>query len=229
MNIDIIIQMAKDHILKTGHHLPQLFVELDTQEMRILSCPDIVNSAENREKQHRFFTAGRILSEDNPGKDIAHIAFAVEAWVSATNKDQPRFFGRPSLDPSRKECLIVNTLNIVKKGDGKYVEQDCNFIELIRDESGKLIDLLPWKLEEGKAHSTLLTSFLAGFVSTQVSKEQKEGLVAKMMGPDATGEEVRGMSKEIFERKMRMVTIVSSDIPSKQGKTSYRKTKKRKK
>jgi hypothetical protein len=226
MDIHTIIQMAKDHILKAGRHFPEIFVELDDKAMHILACPDITNSDVSIEKQHRFFTAGRILGEGNPGTNIVSIAFAVEAWVSSAKIDAPRPFARPSLDPNRKECLIVATLNVIVHGDEKHVEQHCHPVEMIRDGKGKLIDLLPWNLEEGKVQSPLLTSFLAGFVSTQFSKEQKDDFLAKMMGPDASGEEVREMSKKVYGRKMHVTSFDLSDIPSKQGKTSYRKTKK---
>jgi hypothetical protein len=227
MQIEEIIQMAKDHILKHGQYLPKLFVKLDNQEMRILVCPDIVNSEENLEKQHRFFTAGCMLGEDNPETEIASIAFAVEAWVSTVRKDQPRPFKRPSLDPKRRECLIINTLDIVLKDDGKTVEQYCYTVEMIRDGAGKLIDLLPWHHDEKiEVHSTLLTSFLAGFVSTQLSQEQKDDLIAKTLGPDATGEEVRGLSKRIYGRKAHFEVFTLSDIPRKSSKTGYKKSKK---
>src|SRR5712671_1657392 len=228
MQIDKIIQMAKDHILKHGEHLPEIIVEFATQEVHIMGCPDITNSDESLEKQHRFFTAGRMLGEENPGKDIAHIAFAVEAWIGRRKREEYTEDYLPSKDPNRKECLIVVVLDIVIKEDGnKYLEQHCYPFELIRDGSGKLVDLLPWNLEEGKGHSKLLTAFLAGFVSTQISKEERDNILAKTMGPDATGEEVRKASKQIFERKMYMADITPSVIPRKRTAHSYGKAKKK--
>ena len=229
MQLDKIIQMAKDHILKHGQHLPEIIVELDTQEMHVLAALDITNSDSNTEKQHRFFTAGRMIGEDNPGTNIEHVAFIVEAWMGqyAANKHRP--YDQPSKDPNRKECLVITTLDVIKKEDGRYIEQGMHAVEMIRDGSGKLVDLLPWELERGKVHSTLLTAFLAGFTSTQLSKEQKDDLLANMLGPDATGEEVQKLSKKIYERKMYMKSFTPSDIPRKQSTTSYRKTKKHRK
>ena len=227
MQIDKIIQMAKDHILKHGRHLTEIIVELDTQEMHIMGCPDITNSDESLEKQHRFFTAGRMLGEENPGKSIAHIAFTVEAWVGQQKLGQVPPGYRPSKDPNRKECLIVMTLDIVTKEADEHIEQYCHMFEMIRDGSGKLIDLVASGLEGVKAQSKLLTAFLAGFSSTQMTKEQRDNILAKTMGPDATGEEVRKASKRIFERKMYMADVTPSNIPHKRSATSYRKAKKK--
>jgi len=227
MQIDKIIQMAKDHILKHGEHLPEIIVELDTQEMHIMGCPDVTNSDESLEKQHRFFTAGRMLGEENPGKDIAHIAFTVEAWVGQQKLGEVPPNYRPAQDPNRKECLIIATLDIVAKADAKYIKQHCHFAEMIRDGSGKLIDLAASGLEGVKAQSKLLTAFLAGFGSAQMTKEQRDEVLAKTMGPDATGEEVRRLSKQIFERKMYMANVTPSAIPRKRTAHSYGKAKKK--
>src|SRR2546421_1037366 len=150
MQLDRIIQMAKDHTLKHGQLMPEIIIELDTQETHILACPDIVESDSSTEKQHRFFTAGRILSESNPDKNIASIAFMGEGWGSF-NRDV-----RPSCDPDRKECLSIATLDVIKKEDSKRIEQNMYVYEMIRDESGKIIDLLRINLEHGNTHSPVL-------------------------------------------------------------------------
>ncbi|HEX3640221.1 MAG TPA: hypothetical protein VHV10_02905 [Ktedonobacteraceae bacterium] len=224
MQIEQIIQQAKDHILEHGRHIPEIIIELDTQEMCIFASPDIVNSDSSLEKQHRFFTAGRLLGRSKPKANITYIAFIVEVFGSFN-----RNIDRPSLDPERKECLSIVTLDVIKEDDKKCIEQHMHIYELIRDGSGKLVDLLNMHFEDGEVHSPLLIAFMAGFGSSKMSEEQRNDAIAKKMGPDATGEDIREMSKQIFEREAYIKGPLTTNIPRKRSTMSYKRTKKKRK
>src|SRR2546430_688656 len=230
MHLDKIIQMAKEHILKHGRHMPEIIVEFDGQEMRILAVPDIVNSDSNIEKQHNFFTVGRMLGEKEPDANIKHIVFIVEAWLSRQPHNAPRTYDLPSQDPNRKECLLITTLDIVTKDDGEHTEQGMHLAEMIRDGSGNLIDLLSHDTGIGEVKSKLLLAFLAGFSSAKLTKQQREDMIASVLGADATGEEVQRFSKMVYGHTPYMAEVFpANDIPRKRTSMQYRKTKKRRK
>lgn len=229
MELDKIIQHAKDHILKHGNHLSEILVELEGEEVYILAVPDIVNEETTYEKQKNFFTTGIMIGEKHRNKDICQVIFIVEAWMSQASEDGSRKYDQPSQDPNRKECLIINTLDIVPKEDGSHIEQGMNMVEIIRDGAGNLIDLLQWKLpEQGKSHSPLLIAFLAGYSSTKLSKEQKMAMIAQTMGPDATGEDTQRLYKDVYETKRPyMYHVTPTNIPRRTAHTKKHKKKRR--
>src|SRR5256885_7588908 len=214
MQIEQVLQMAKDHILKHGRHLPKLIVELE-KSVYVLACPDITNAGNAFEQQHRFFSAGRMVSEQSPVEYLRQVIFIVEVWVSKDNYEMA------SLDPNREEFLSIHVIEVVEDDNRINIEEKGYMIEIIRDGSGELVDL--FQRNDLNMGSDCLFSFIAGFYSRILSQEHKREIAAKFLGKDATREEVRDIADALFHRQLSVIQL----SPMSRKIQKKRKSKKR--
>lgn len=169
MNITEIVQHAKDDLLKEGEHRPWMYVEFEEKELNLIAFADFPYET-TLEKQKALFGLGRKLGTESPGKNICQIIFIVEAWMSSYRSDEKRKYVAPSKDPNRKEVLTVQVLdaNLATR----TITESVHIVDMLRDGSGELVDLLHRKDEMQEVHSPLLTAFLAGFESTKLSDKE---------------------------------------------------------
>ena len=168
MDIPEIVQHAKDELLKEGEHRPWMYVEFEEKELNIIAFADFPYKT-TIEKQEVFFGLGRKLGTESPGKNICQVIFIIEAWMSSYRKGEKRKYS-PSEDPNRKEVLTIQVLDA--NPATRKLTESVHLVDMIRDGSGELVDLVHRKEELQEVHSPLLTAFLAGFVSTKLSNEE---------------------------------------------------------
>jgi hypothetical protein len=168
VNIPDIVQMAKDSILEHGEHRPELHIEYKDEERAIAIFADFPYKTAFERKQALFVT-GRKIGLESKDKEIAQVVFIIEAWVSTQKRGEPRPSMPPSEDPNRKEVLLIQLLEPNKVTHS--LKQSLHVVEMLRDGSGKLVDLLHDREEMNvdNTSSNLLTSFLAGFESAKLS------------------------------------------------------------
>ncbi len=179
MDIAEIVQDAKEHILKEGEHRPMLYIEFEEKEVNLVAFADFPYKT-TLEKQKAFFAIGRKLGEESPGKEIRQIIFIVEAWASSYKAGEPRPDVSPSKDPNRKEVLMINVLDA--DTSTRELKLSTHLVEMLRDGSGALVDLLHHRSEQLEVTgSPLLTSMLAGFLSTKLSERELARIVRKAL------------------------------------------------
>lgn len=162
MNIQEIADMAKEQLLEMKEYPPTFFVEFKDKGIGMVIMTWLEESTQKKAIQ--FVLAARQAAKENHwnASNITAICFAVEAWVSKQRRPGGM---RPSEDPNRIEALTVMHLQVPSM---KITVQN---IEMLRDGSGDLVDLL-CRPEVNEAKSSLLPSFLAGIASTKYSDAQ---------------------------------------------------------
>lgn len=186
MDMKQLWQHVKDTVLKDGEHIPMIYAE--TKER--IDFIAVVSDAETTMEKHRFlFSAGRRMAEEHKGEDLIFLCFVTEAWVSTLKPGEQRKYA-PSQDPKRREAIIAQVMNLTEKP----AKQLIYMAEMIRDDSGKLIDLLP-NDEATEAEYTLLPPFLAGWLSAPYSNKDLVDMAVKAVNDqggsvsaNATGE-----------------------------------------
>lgn len=178
MDIAEIVQDAKEHILKEGEHRPMLYVEFEEKELNLVAFADFPYET-TLDKSKAFFMIGMKLGQEHQGREIRQIIFIVEAWSSSyAVGEEPEY--SPRDDPNRKEVLLINILD-ANKSTGS-LQASAHIVEMLRDGSGELVDLLHRRSEEMKnVRSPLLTSLLAGFESTKLSPRELNRIVKKAL------------------------------------------------
>jgi hypothetical protein len=155
--IEDIIRIAKETALKRGGHLPTVIVE-GSKKSGILVLEEFPKTHE--EKVYRMFSMGLVMAKSDEVGDLTQIYFISEGWMS--NVDEGKLINTmPSLDPNRKEVLIVSTISVEAHQSGIAI------YEMIRNPNGKLIELQelspPITDGEGNVESPLLDAFVDGF------------------------------------------------------------------
>lgn len=154
-------------MLENGEHRPTLFVETVTGGITLIVFADF--EYENTlAKQKALFAIARKCAKEQTGAELRQVAFVVEAWLSRDTS-----YKAPSEDPKRREALCVWTLDV----DGKNLSQDGYMAEIIRH--GDIIDLAKYD-KLGKVHNNLLLSFLAGFVSAEMSDQELKQMMDRL-------------------------------------------------
>lgn len=158
MKIKEITEWAKEFMLKDGTHAPTLFVETDAPQMVIAELADIPGTS--TERLPYFLAAGRKLAADYPGGRVREVAFIVMAWASMHAIGQPAPKMRPSQDPKRIELLTISHLTV---NANDSVKLDGQMVEIIRDGSGQVRDLLHLSATVEGGQSPMLLLFILGF------------------------------------------------------------------
>lgn len=228
MQIDKIIQMAKDSILKNGSHIPTMYIEFESGSGAIALLPTAFDSDRSVQKIRNFYTAGAIIGRKHLREEIASLALVVEAWMSSRPANNPNFDVAPSKDPHRTEVLIIMRFD---PSDGKVC---AHVVEMIRDRQGKLIDLFARQDcgsgdENAVVNTNLFASFIAGFESTRMTDEEKRDIVAKVAnqhGIDLTGEEVAKFVDHLEDNNVHGLSFTVGDRMPKRGNVLRKKGRK---
>jgi len=168
MDLQHLIERAKEIILKDGEHPPILYAETKDGKINLFYFADFPDTT--KEKQYTLFGLGRKYGIECPGSEnkIAHLYFVVEAWMS-TNRN----YNRPSEDPNRKEALTILHLDV------STMKTTLDRAEMLRDGSGELVDLLTLEPMVKGVEDNLLPAFLAGTRSAKMSDAE---LMRKLTG-----------------------------------------------
>lgn len=172
MNIDRLIEQAKNLLLKQGEIPSCLFVEFDGTNMVILAQTEHPDNAADRAWMD--FLTGRFFALKSPKQykkcKITGVHRIAEVWYNSSPVDEktggPRV--RPSVDPSRKEGLQITSIDPVT------MKQSGQLYEILRDGSGSLVDLLKDSFmdEESELRGAALPAFLAGYRSAKQHQSQ---------------------------------------------------------
>lgn len=167
MNIQDIIQIAKENLLKNKSHPPTFLVErrgIVKPKMDIVILDYLADGTPAQKLQ--IFNVARGFAQQYRwnAKDIIEIAYIAESWVIARKPDDDPN-ERPSQAADRKEMLYVSLLTTRPR------TINGQLIEILRDGSGDLVDLLQYTPIEPCEH-VLLAAFLAGVMSRDYSDAQ---------------------------------------------------------
>lgn len=162
MDIQAIIAQAKAYILSQGYHPVTLYME-DAHQIYLYRFANFPGTT--RERQHTLCSLGFAYRKEFADKPIQHLSLVAEAWVSTTTRGERPTYRRPSEDPDRKELLIILHL------DATCRISDLYRMEMIRDESGSLADLLTPETVRN-VQDNILPCFLDGMQGTNVRKRR---------------------------------------------------------
>lgn len=156
-NLEDVARFAKEVTLKQGWHIPTIIAE-GTKRSIIGTLAEFPNTHE--EKVDLMFSTGFGLAQSGEVGKLKQVFLISEGWMSVAEEGKPPEM-QPSLDPNRKEVLLVSNL-VIEQHQGSIV-----VLEMVRDVEGKLIDLREFQVpkwsEEGRVESPLLDAFAKGF------------------------------------------------------------------
>ena len=175
MKIETIVQMAKEQLLEHKEHAPTFYIETaENVDVLVLdSLPETTFA-----KQKLFFSiARRTAKEHKEQLPVQQIVFVCEAWMSTHKVGESWKYASPSQDPNRTEMLTIQVLDCMPD-----LRASLYRVEMLRDGSGDLVDLLTMREELECVKNRLLESFLAGYVSANLSDEEFFSLLTKYSG-----------------------------------------------
>lgn len=157
-DMELIVKTAKASAIDHGHQDPMMLVHGKKQGTMV----GFGNIPENhKDKMELMLKTGVAVGEHKETfGELVSVYFISEAWASGFQGEPPKDFVRPSLDPDRKEILLVM---------GKRLDTDENefgAFEMIKDKEGKLVDFKDYAADKGKitkSESPLLDAFLFGY------------------------------------------------------------------
>ena len=155
-DLELIAQIAKETLLKDGHHIPTVIADGDNGPIYIPMTP-FPTTHEGRQQWMRM--AGFGLAQTGAANTLWQVFFISEGWMSVFDGGKPPDQS-PSQDPDRIEVLFIYRLTI-QENQTKVV-----MFEMIRDEEERLMDLKTHPLPGGEgaeAQSPLLDAFVLGF------------------------------------------------------------------
>jgi hypothetical protein len=178
VDINKIVKTVKKTILEQGGHHPTIIVEFEDEQDAIVLFDDMPTDGHKRHMM--FFTSGRKVGAEIK-LEVRDLCFVSEAWLSrATEGGQPKY-DRPSLDPNKKEAIIISRIQIMPGPDKPQMLQSLTSYEMLRDGSGELVDLLKYaEFKDRDVNNSLLTYFLSGIASAEYSDEQLMDMLAQM-------------------------------------------------
>lgn len=169
MDIQQLIGMAKEQMLKNGEHAPILYAENEDGKVTMIYFADLPETT--LEKQLALFQLGREHGIDSPGNPLRHLYFISEAWFSSVPIGEKFKYNAPSEDPNRKEALTIQTL------DTSTGKMELHRAEIVR--TGGTVELLSTECM-GECQNRLLPSFLAGSVSAKMSDRELAELARQL-------------------------------------------------
>ena len=151
-----VVRIAKETVLRDGYHLPTLVVE-GSREPAILQIAGLANTHEGRVVQ--LYSAGVELGLGGQLGRLRQVILVTEGWMSMGQDGQEPVLP-PSLDPNRKEVLIIAGHNLTLD------QTQMVLFGMVRNKRQKLIGLTDLTrsntgVQEGE--SLLLQAFIQGY------------------------------------------------------------------
>lgn len=178
MDINKIVKTVKKTILEQGGHHPTIIVEFEDEQDAVVLFDDM--PTDGHKKHMMFFTAGRKVGTEIK-LEVRDLCLISEAWLSkAMEGGQPKY-DRPSLDPNKKEAIIISRIQVMPGPDKPQLVSSLYSYEMLRDGSGELMDLLKYgEFKDGDVTNPLLSYFLSGIASAGYSDQQLMDMLAEM-------------------------------------------------
>jgi hypothetical protein len=155
LHLEDIVRLAEEVLMRDGGHLPTLIVEGTTDSL-VTQLPDLPGEPELR--QALLFQVGALLAREFDLGQLRQVFMITEGWLSLRRDGKPPV-ERPSLDPERKEVLVVAA---IFPPSGR---QAIELREMIRNAQGELIEVTQVSKPEGatEAENPLLEALVAGY------------------------------------------------------------------
>lgn len=147
-DVEKIIQLAKQYMLKSGQHPPAVFIK-GSMGKGVVVLEDF---GVHNDKRTDMLNAGVFTATKHSVGELETIIFVSEAWMGMNMDVQP------SQDPKRVEVLIINSLDVATQ------EERMIQFEIVRNKEKKVIDLKEPDLPDGiTVKGTLLPAFQKGY------------------------------------------------------------------
>jgi len=156
ISFDEIVANAKEITLKDGHHVPILIVE-GSKDLLTSQISEMPETHGERMQLMRFL--GQAAAKSGMVGNLEQVFFISEGWMSTASQDKPPNI-RPSVDPNRKEVLIISGLRV------KDSRKNIRLFEMARDQNKQIVSLeqlLPPQEKDGRIEVPLLEAFAQGF------------------------------------------------------------------
>jgi hypothetical protein len=155
LTLEAVAAGIKEDALKRGQQPPTVIVQ-GSRQIEVAEFDTFDPTHEGRAQQ--MFTAGFLLAQAGNVGQLRQVFFMSEAWMSVAQEDKPASM-TPSLDPNRKEVLMVSAYTVGSRKSGLVV------FEMVRDTRGRLVELKDFKLsqEYDQEENPLLEAFVLGF------------------------------------------------------------------
>ena len=161
-NFEEKISLIKETTLERGGHAPMLIVE-GSKAPVIIQFESVPDSHDERAQM--MYSVGTTLAQSDRAGGLEEVWFISEGWMSTARKGGGIKIP-PSQDPDRAEVLSIVRAKIYL---GDFRTNGAIF-EMVRGESGKLVDLKEVELirkdkegDDGEVVSPLLAAFIEGF------------------------------------------------------------------
>ncbi len=158
MTTEAVVKLARETALKHGSHLPTIIVEGTAKRV---ACVLEHLADDHQSKVMTMASVGFSLGKEGEVGELKQAHLVCEGWMSLVKAGRlPEMM--PSRDPDRKEALIVAGRN-VETGGSTFVS-----FEMVRNETGKLVDLTEfetsqWAGGQPTFESPLLDAFIRGY------------------------------------------------------------------
>jgi hypothetical protein len=158
MTTEAVVKQARETALKQGRHLPTIIVEGKENHV---GCVLADFPEDHRGKVLMMFSAGLSVACEEKLGELRQAHLISEGWMSRAKAGKLPAVP-PSRDPDRIEALIVAGRN-VETGGSTFVS-----FEMVRNETGKLVDLTEfetsqWARGQASFESPLLDAFIRGY------------------------------------------------------------------
>lgn len=172
LTLESVVRLAKQVILRDGHHQPALIADGDRR--RVVTWIEPMGTTHDA-RVLQMIVMGEVLAEQGDLGVLRQVFLITEAWMSIAAADQPLRLA-PSQDPQRKEVLVVSQLAI------RPPQTELVLFEMKRDRQGKLTKLETLDLQikddpSTHAESPLLEAFAIGFLGSAWRTDGEENNV----------------------------------------------------
>lgn len=148
-------QLTKAYALETGMCAPTIFVE--GAKGKLVTNP-LAGADSSEERIVIMFLTGERVSREKYVGELKQVCFVSEGWMAVPHDGN---FVQPSKDPDRIETILFSSLLVEEN------KQVLEILKMVRDQNGKLIDLLEFSMPKAvEVQSDLLPAFVAGYIST---------------------------------------------------------------
>lgn len=162
MDLITIVKQAEYRLLHEGRHHPTIKVAFEDLPI-VAHVPLSSLPATPEQRQHRLFLQGRQFADQYGTRKITKIWFISEARVSTADPRAPYAIA-PSLDPKRREALLILELDASSTELAQHIE--LRAIQRTRSGVVKAVQPMP-SFSSQEASDTLIgalvLAFLAGF------------------------------------------------------------------
>lgn len=154
IDFEEIVSIAKELMLRDGHHVPILIVE-DNRKLIAGQIQDMPATHGERVELMRFL--GQAAAKSGRVERLNQVYMVSEGWMSKANEGNlPQV--RPSQDPNRTEVLIISCMDV------KHRRKEIKLYEILRDTNQQVIGFEECLPDQDKKDETIEIPLLEAFV-----------------------------------------------------------------